>query len=71
MASLPPDTPFVAPTVIVGPGRMGKAFELALRRAGFDPAVAGRRDLTVVAATAETALLCVPDAEIGPACERS
>ena len=69
MTPHPPDTPFVAPTLIVGPGRVGRAFLRALTAAGESPRLAGRDDLADAAAGAETALLCVPDSEIGPACE--
>ncbi len=64
-----PHTPSVAPTIIVGPGRVGRAFERALTAAGAEAVLAGRRDLPDAAAGAEQVLLCVPDAEIPAACE--
>ena len=69
MTPLPPDTPSVAPTLIVGPGRVGRAFERSLSAAGGASRLAGRDDLGEAAATAEVALLCVPDVEISAACE--
>ena len=69
MTNLPPDNLPVVPTLIVGPGRVGRAFARALSGAGKTPLLAGRADLAELAAEAEAALLCVPDSEIRPACE--
>jgi len=68
MTSLPADTPSVAPTIIVGPGRVGTAFARALSTEQPPPVLAGRNDVRAAVAEAETVLLCVPDAEIAAAC---
>ena len=54
---------------IIGRGRVGGALARAGEAAGTDLATAGREDALQVARGAEAALLCVPDAEIGRACE--
>jgi predicted short-subunit dehydrogenase-like oxidoreductase (DUF2520 family) len=63
------DSPSVAPTIIVGPGRVGRAFARALSAAGAEIGLAGRDDAAAAVADAEQVLLCVPDAEIEAACE--
>lgn len=69
MPSLRPDTPAQRPIVVVGRGRLGGAILSAGAAAGLTMTGAGRDDLAAVAAGAEVALLCVPDAEIAAACE--
>ena len=50
---------------IVGAGRAGGSFELALRRLGWDVEVLGRDgDMRSAAAGVDLLLLCVPDAQI-------
>ncbi|MEO8092610.1 MAG: DUF2520 domain-containing protein [bacterium] len=53
---------------LVGRGRLGGALARAAQAAGLGHDQAGRDDALVVAADAEAALLCVPDAAIAPAC---
>lgn len=60
--------PTPAPTLlVVGRGRVGSAIARAAGDAGFAVTLAGRQ-LPESARSAETALLCVPDAAIGEAC---
>ncbi len=54
---------------IIGAGRVGRAIHDAARAEGIDSRLAGRDDAATVAAGAEAALLCVPDAAIAEACE--
>jgi predicted short-subunit dehydrogenase-like oxidoreductase (DUF2520 family) len=53
---------------LIGRGRLGGALARAATGAGLDFALAGRDDALAVAAGAEAALLCVPDASISDAC---
>jgi predicted short-subunit dehydrogenase-like oxidoreductase (DUF2520 family) len=53
---------------LIGRGRVGGALARAGEAAGLDIGVAGRDDVARVAASAEAALLCVPDASIAEAC---
>jgi predicted short-subunit dehydrogenase-like oxidoreductase (DUF2520 family) len=57
------------PIVVVGRGRVGGAVHRAASAAGLDVRHAGREDLARQADGAVTALLCVPDAAIGAACD--
>ena len=52
---------------IVGPGRVGRSISRALGAAGWEHTVHARGD--AVDADAEIVLLCVPDGEIGAACQ--
>jgi predicted short-subunit dehydrogenase-like oxidoreductase (DUF2520 family) len=54
---------------IIGAGRVGRAIHRAARAAGIDSTLAGRSDALRACEDAEVALLCVPDAAIGEACE--
>lgn len=59
---------FVPPTrvVIVGPGRVGRSFAVALRAAGYDiVAVIGRADPLEPIANADLVIIAVPDAALG------
>jgi predicted short-subunit dehydrogenase-like oxidoreductase (DUF2520 family) len=60
-------TPATTTLAVVGVGRVGGSIAAAARRAGLDVTGAGREDAAAVAAAADVALLCVPDAEIGNA----
>ena len=62
--------PALPPTALIGRGRVGGSLERAAGFAGLDVRAAGRDDLDDACRGAEVAVLCVPDAEIGPACER-
>ena len=53
---------------LIGRGRVGGALARAGEAAGLDLAVAGRDDAARIAASAEAALLCVPDGAIPEAC---
>jgi predicted short-subunit dehydrogenase-like oxidoreductase (DUF2520 family) len=55
------------PLAVIGAGRVGSAIAAGARRAGADVRLAGRDDALEACRSAEAALLCVPDAEIGPA----
>ena len=52
---------------IVGPGRVGRSVSRALRAAGLEHSLHGRGE--PVDPAARIVLLCVPDGEIGDACE--
>ena len=54
---------------LVGRGRLGGALQRTANAAGLELAVAGRDDAVRMGATAEAALLCVPDDAIAEACE--
>ena len=58
-----------APLAVVGAGRVGRSLARAALDAGLDVELAGRRDAVAAAEGARVALLCVPDAAIGQACE--
>lgn len=58
------------PVAVIGRGRLGETVHRELAAAGVDVAIAGREGIAEACAGRQTALLCVPDAEIGPACER-
>jgi predicted short-subunit dehydrogenase-like oxidoreductase (DUF2520 family) len=58
-----------APLAVVGAGRAGRSLARAALDAGLDVELAGRRDAVAAAEGARVALLCVPDAAIGQACE--
>jgi predicted short-subunit dehydrogenase-like oxidoreductase (DUF2520 family) len=58
-----------APLAVVGPGRVGRSLARAALDAGLEVELAGRRDAVAACERAEVALLCVPDAAIGAACE--
>lgn len=60
-------TPALPPILLVGPGRVGQAFERAATTAGLEAVLAGRDDLAELAPGHEIALLCVPDDEIAAA----
>ena len=62
------NTPALSPLLVVGPGRVGGAVARAANGAGIEARLAGRGELEPAAEGAETALLCVPDGEIGAAC---
>ena len=66
----PNDTSPLPPTTVVGRGRVGNALGRALGATLGDVAMAGRDEVDDACADAEIVLLCVPDAEIGAACER-
>jgi predicted short-subunit dehydrogenase-like oxidoreductase (DUF2520 family) len=53
---------------LIGRGRVGGALARAGEVAGLELAVAGREDALTAAASAEAALLCVPDSVIPEAC---
>jgi predicted short-subunit dehydrogenase-like oxidoreductase (DUF2520 family) len=57
------------PIAVIGRGRVGGAIARSAAAAGLDARPAGRDDLAAAVAEAATLLLCVPDAEIAPACE--
>ena len=54
---------------LVGRGRVGGALAHAAEAAGIEARLAGREEAAAVLASAEAALLCVPDVEIAAACE--
>jgi predicted short-subunit dehydrogenase-like oxidoreductase (DUF2520 family) len=54
---------------LVGAGRAGRAIDTAARAAGLEALLAGRQEASEACASAEVALLCVPDAEIAAAAE--
>ncbi len=58
------------PIVVIGRGRVGGSVASAAAVAGLDVRQVGRDDLDAGCAEAEVALICVPDSEIGAACER-
>lgn len=58
------------PIVVIGRGRVGGSVASAAAVAGLDVRQVGRDDLDHGCAEAELALICVPDGEIGAACER-
>jgi predicted short-subunit dehydrogenase-like oxidoreductase (DUF2520 family) len=57
------------PLAVVGPGRAGRAFAAAAGRAGLEVELAGRDRAGQACRRAGIALLCVPDAAIGGACD--
>jgi predicted short-subunit dehydrogenase-like oxidoreductase (DUF2520 family) len=61
-----PDSPCLA---IVGGGRLGSSLAETAREAGMRVTVAGRDHTRRACAGADLVLLCVPDTEIGAACE--
>lgn len=62
-------TPTIPPITLVGTGRVGGSLARALGAAGADARLLGRDRLDELDG-AGIVLLCVPDAEIGGACER-
>jgi predicted short-subunit dehydrogenase-like oxidoreductase (DUF2520 family) len=54
---------------LIGAGRAGRALVAAARAAGVSAELAGRDAAVDACRRAEVALLCVPDAAIGDACE--
>ncbi len=61
-------SPALAPITLIGAGRVGTALARALGDAGHDVRLVGRDGFDEAFASAETVLLCVPDAEIDAAC---
>jgi predicted short-subunit dehydrogenase-like oxidoreductase (DUF2520 family) len=63
------EAPPIPSLAIIGPGRVGRSVDSAAQRAGITTRLAGRDDVVEACRTSEVALLCVPDGEIGSACE--
>jgi len=63
------ETAAMPPLAVIGPGRVGRSLGRAASEAGLRVSLSGRRDALAAGEQAEIALLCVPDASIGDACE--
>ncbi|MSO42254.1 MAG: DUF2520 domain-containing protein [Solirubrobacterales bacterium] len=64
-----PEPTAVPSLTIVGAGRVGRSLARAAGSAGLELRLAGRENALEACREAEAALLCVPDSEIGSACE--